>query len=486
MDEHDNIELIQRQRIEEILSMPQYWDYVSQYSAASDRFSILPDSAKLTIFYQLMHCDGELPVRELHDILYERDVVDIDTFLDSPQYLGAVGKTIYPRWREELRSFLAPNSSLNEWVHTGSIGTGKSTVSRIVAIYKLYEMLSFRHPQATYGLTPESTISVVIASLNQKTAKKLGLDPFVSLLRHCPKFIELDDQNKLLVYNNTDRIPFVYNIGDKTIRFQKNVTLTVAAHVDDLIGMNAFCVWYDEAESGGSTEYVLNLYSEIKSRIKSRFGISKISYASIISSARRQNGVVQTYVDNLSPEDYKYIRVSAYRKWEVSTPVGFDPFANGKFWVLNGTSNFPSQLLSEEQAQFWLNNPTQQPSNTEIIPIPIVYLVDFKQNLEKALQDIAGVPTATSASPFPDLTRIIDRNLVRSLRLLTPVVSVNDGGTTLDLLAKLPPEIAVKSTINIKAEKRFYRYPSVLRYVHVDLAEVGYRVAHVLRKEFDK
>ena len=698
-EQQEDIELV-AQRMGELLRSSEYSDFCNQYNALSVRFSELPSDAKLALYYQFIYGDCyNLPseVQQFTGLLYDRKMVDIDTFLDSPDYLGVIGKTVYPKWREEMRSFLAEDSSKREWVFSGSIGTGKSvanttlvktstgwremgsiqlgdlvddgfgnyatvtgvypqgeleackvtfadgrttlccaehlwltidgtvkntstiaqelsqgelvsiplytphethseallnalldrcctvergdntiicttvderlakdiqqaawamgkvcasdcigaaegavqalhrvsissarllgvvsvekldtelhmtcisvespthtyviadyiithntTISRLVSLYKLYQMLCLRYPHGTFGLTPEAPIVMTFIGISQKKSRETALKPFVSLLRMCGEFEELDDQNKLLTYKG-GKIPFCYSIADNMVRFSKNVFITVSSTVDDLIGNNVFASFFDEAESAGnSPKQALELYAELKNRIKSRFGISRYNFASIISSARTQNGVIQTYLNSIPQDDkIKFVQISEYTRWDVVTPIGIDPYAEGYFYVLNGNANYPSQILTMEEGELWSKQTSLVPSGTTVLKIPSMYLSDFRQNLVKSLQDVAGVPTSVNATLFSDVSRIEDNRLTPTLRISVPttVQGITQKKNAEDLLQYLPAMCTVqKKNPEGKREAMFYRYASVARYAHIDLAEVGEAAACIIHKELD-
>lgn len=479
------------QRMSDIISCQKFDDFCHQYNCLSDRFAEMPSDAKLALYYQLKY--GEcynlsLETNSFAAFLYDRTMVSIDDFLENPNYLGVLRKNIFPKWREDMRSFFSEDSVKREWVFSGSIGTGKTTIARIGSLFKLHNLLCLRFPQATFGLTPEAPITMTFIGISQKKAKETALKPFVSLLRMCSAFEELDDQNKLLTYSG-DKLPFCYNIADNVVRFSKNISVNVSSSIDDLIGQNIFCAFFDEAESGGNTREVLELYTELKNRIKSRFGISRYSFASIISSARKQNGVIQTYLSRLTPEDLLHVQVSEYTKWDVVTPSGQDPLAEGFFYALNGSTNFPSQMLTLIEGELWEKNTELIPSGTELLKIPLMYYSDFKQNLEKALQDIAGRPTATNANLFADVSTVQDTRLVPSLRISIPTVVqgiAQQKQLEHDMLAYLPAMCTIKApNADAKRDTRWYRYNSAPRYMHVDLAEVGEAALCMLHKELD-
>ena len=68
---------------------------------------------------------------------YEEIPVDIDTFLEDPEYLGKatnLGTQIYPFWRQKLREFFAGgDTDYTECALTGAIGIGKTAIPSVFA-----------------------------------------------------------------------------------------------------------------------------------------------------------------------------------------------------------------------------------------------------------------------------------------------------------------------------------------------------------------
>lgn len=497
------MELNREQTMQEMLELynsEEFSDFLSQYNSFSPRFAELPIDSKLALYYSFINNNGSLhaDLAEYEALLFDRKIVSIDEFLDSPNYLGA-GGALYPRWRQDMRTFLAPESTHYEWVFSGGIGTGKTTIARIVALYKLYMMLCLRNPQATFGKTSADTFSMVFLGITHKKTIETALKPFVVLLRGAKGlFHELDDQTKLLTYSG-DKIPFCYNIADGVVRFNKNITVCVGSTVEDLVGHNVFSAFYDEASRAQATaDGALEVYTELKNRIHSRFGRSRYCFVGLISSATHEADAVQMYIKNLSLEvKEKYVSVSTYTRWEVATRIGDDPFINGYFFVINGSSNFPSQILEKEVGEQWWRDRSLVPSGCELIKIPLEYISDFKMSLTKALQDIAGVPTSLSSALFPDVSKIEDERLAPTLRLSIPTVErgkIMAAVASTDMLRVLPPMCLVDNPVavakgagvnNSKRTKQWYRNPSLPRYIGVDLAETGEAGLAVVHKELD-
>ena len=60
---------------------------------------------------------------------YIRTPVSPEEFLEDPQYLGPIGKTVYPYWKERLIYALDPKNTIFQMILTGGIGIGKCYVS---------------------------------------------------------------------------------------------------------------------------------------------------------------------------------------------------------------------------------------------------------------------------------------------------------------------------------------------------------------------
>lgn len=60
---------------------------------------------------------------ELASEQYEGEIVSLDEFLHNDHYMGAVGNSLYPKWKEDLHSLF--NGQYTEAIISGSIGCGK-------------------------------------------------------------------------------------------------------------------------------------------------------------------------------------------------------------------------------------------------------------------------------------------------------------------------------------------------------------------------
>lgn len=108
---------------------------------------------------------------------YEEIPVDIDTFLEDPEYLGLAtnyGKQIYPFWREQLRKIFAKgDTEFEEVALTGAIGIGKTAIAVYAIAYLLYRLLCLRNPQRYFGFA--DTDEIAIFFFNATVALAMGV-----------------------------------------------------------------------------------------------------------------------------------------------------------------------------------------------------------------------------------------------------------------------------------------------------------------------
>ena len=321
---------------------------------------------------------------------YDRRIVDIDTFLSSPEYMGVIGGGIYPRWKAEMRDFLSSESVQREWVFSGGISIGKSMTARLVALYKLYQVSCLHNPQTEFGLDDNANIVMAFIGSNKNTVEVCTLKPFVELMRMCDVFEEVNSQNKLITYDGK-RIPFYHNISDKVVNLGKNISVVISSGSNDLISMNVFSALYEHEEVGNKPNTMFELYYQVITQIKLSFGGLPFAFAAIISGVRTKDDLIESYLSKLNQYEKRFVKVTRFTKWEANPNIIAK--SDGYFYVLNGSSINPSSILTNEQAKHWLDNPNEIPLDTEIVKVPMAYLSDFKNNLAYSLRDVAGMPT---------------------------------------------------------------------------------------------
>lgn len=209
---------------------------------------------------------------------------------------------------------------------------------------------------------------------------------------------------------------------------------------------------FDEAEEKDSSE-AFKLYTGLRERIRSRFLNSSLIYCALISSSKSKSGMVWEYIHKIKPDDPETLLLDP-AIWEVK---GDALGLSGKhFWIYIGTKTHPSKVLPEEYNDVPLEKLNYvPPAGCELLEVPIEYRREFENNIEAAIQNIAGRTTDTSDRPFDDLSRIGDcKQLLPEVHLEAPL------GDQIPLIDKLPKELFQETTLG----PRLARYPNAPRF----------------------
>lgn len=109
---------------------------------------------------------------------YEEIPVDIDTYLESDEYLGKAtrqGTQIYPFWRNALREiFSNGDMSYHNIVLSGAIGIGKTAIAVYAISYLLYRLLCLRRPQRYFGFADSDDIAIFFFNATLALAEGVG------------------------------------------------------------------------------------------------------------------------------------------------------------------------------------------------------------------------------------------------------------------------------------------------------------------------
>lgn len=447
-----DIPLTPEQEMREIAASKQYADYCLQYSNESLRFKLLPEKIKLLSYYLMLKGEFEKLTKAIPDEIFTSVPLGIEEFLAGPA--AEISSTLRYAWRKEILDYFTPGKPFSEVVFTGAAGTGKSTCANYMMLFVLYRVCLLRKPQAVFGIASEAPIFFMFLNATLEMAKDINLVPFVNVLANCGAFYRAKSAQDLQKYNG-DKIPFHYVDSDAVIRLRNNITVTVGSNLSHIIGKNILACINDEGNLNAADG--LKIYSEVGMRIESRFKSSSFTFKALISSSTTDDSVVAEYLDSVEKYVGKSIKLCTYSRWEVFTA---DPYANGYFFCLGGSSVYPSRVLDTlEEGEMYLRGDLDLPPMCEIIKIPIEHKALFEQDCEKMLQDIVGRATQTAEVPFPDLNRLEDSSLPKLINMSCSINKVRD------LIHDIPKNVYRES---YDGRKFLVRNPKEPRFIAID------------------
>lgn len=162
---------------------------------------------------------------------YDEIPVDIDTFIEDPYYLGnALGDTIYPFWRQQLREIFRPGAKYFEVVLSGAIGVGKTTIADVGIAYILHKLLCLKNPQSYYGLTKSSVMTINFFNTTKDQAYGVSFTKLQAMLMTSPWFLE---HGSIIGSKNEVYVP------------NKNIEFKIGSRPEHALGQDVFCLTGD-------------------------------------------------------------------------------------------------------------------------------------------------------------------------------------------------------------------------------------------------
>lgn len=332
---------------------------------------------------------------------YDEVPVDIETFLRSPKYLGnglidGEGRfTVYPYWVNTLKKIfpdpLKP-AQYNTLALTGAIGLGKSFVAVLCGLYELYRMLCLKNPYTYYGLQPIDKITFAMMNITLDASKGVAWDKMQQLLQSSEWFMEKGNMT-----------------GRTNIEWQppKGIELIVGSTPEHIIGRAVFWAFFDEVsfqrnqDVEKQKEKAKELVNAASRRMQSRFmkGDKNPTILVIASSKRTEQSYMETFIQKRKDMDSKTTLVIDEPQWVIRN----DKNSDKKFKVAIGNKFLASEVIpldiSEEDLKIYRNR------GFNILDVPMGYYEQFIEDIDKSLQDIAGIST-TSSSRYISGTRL--------------------------------------------------------------------------------
>ena len=321
---------------------------------------------------------------------YKLPPVTVKEFIQSKFYMGK-GDEVYAEVMDQLVEL--NSGKYDEAVLTGGIGSGKTTVALYSQAYQLYLLSVMRSPHAVFGLDSSSEIKIVFQNLNIHLARGVDYARFRDMIERSPyfqrHFMFNKDVNSKLQFPN--RIEVEPVSGSETASIGQNV---IGGIIDEV---NFMSVSENSARAsdGGTYDQAIELYNTIARRRKSRFmKAGQMPGLLCLVSSKKTPG---QFTDRKEDEAKTNPRIFVYNKrvWDIK-PSSF----NGqKFQVFVGDETRKPRIYGEDELV---------PANERdyVDHIPIEFISEFKDDITKALRDIAGRSTLAISPFMPDMERV--------------------------------------------------------------------------------
>jgi len=407
---------------------------------------------------------------------FKREMVDMETFVRDPYYLGHTCDVIFPKLLDDLKELFT--GDYHEAIFTGSIGVGKTFTASIGVCRILYELSCMKDPHRSYRLAPDSNIAVVAISVNELLAVKVAFENIASKIKASPYFQE----------------HFPFEPTKKELRFPGNIWVAARASTDtSALGLNPISAILDETNfmprsarnkrSGGVDplqhyDHAEVLYNAIKRRMKSRFqtqGVKLPGMLFVVSSKNTRDDFTSRRIKESINDPHVFCSDRAL--WEAK-PEG--TYCDEVFHVVAGNETTPSRILEEHEDPEEVEG--QLPEDVVLIRVPADFRIDFERDMEGAIRDIAGVSTVAISPYIQRREKIVEAVDTREHPFSVLEYDPSKGGEF--LWDKLIERVRERDYNGIDVTKlRPLRNPTAARHVHIDPSQrndaTGFCMSHI-------
>jgi hypothetical protein len=345
--------------------------------------------------------------------------------------------------------------------NTGAIGVGKTTVSTIAQVYKIYQLSCLISPQEYYGLNPGDRIVFAIFNITLKKGES-GYDLLRYYVENSPYFRE--------------RSPSCKRPKDPIWFPKKNVAVVLGSLSTHALGEHVLGFAMDEAnffksrvDVGGETR-AHAIYEQAYTRLVSRYmqQDGKVpGLVCLLSSRKTQSAFLEEQIAKAERQTNKTMHVSSFALWDIKNSM----LCGRTFPVLIGDDKMSSRVMEEDEVL---------PGGYDGIEVPIEFRDRFEWDVDDSLRDIAGIATVGSFHFFPRrefLEQAMDDSLLHPFNVET----VDTLGLKLsnDLTEYMNERalFRVQNSMWVPIQD-----PGIPRYVHVDIGltndALGLAVGH--------
>lgn len=270
-----------------------------------------------------------------------------------------------------------------------SIGQGKTTVACLIIAYLFYKIMCLRDPQSFFKLSPGSKITVAFLNNTLGSSYGVGYETFQNFVSKSPWFLK---HGRMSGRDDPKYIP------------EAGFDIIVGSRPQHTLGRHIALCLMDEVSfsTGQSADYtkskIMELYSNIRIRMNSRFTIDGKNYGKLflVSSKSTENAFLEAYIADQQKKGYP-IYVVDQPIWNVRSFA----YGTARFKVAVGNKFLPSKIVrGATQEEIDAACVAYEKQGMKIIEVPVEEMQAFDQDIDRALQDLAGISTSVVTKVF--------------------------------------------------------------------------------------
>lgn len=333
----------------------------------------------------------EMDIKQLEELYsfltdYDETPVDIDTFIDDPEFLGGYFQNgYYDSWREELHRIYPSPYYSPHWLVAlrGAIGLGKSTFACTGIAYDTHRLLCLANPQTANGLVPSTKILFAVFNMTLGLASEIW-DVLSQMFTESPYF------SRLISSQGTGR-----RRKEDTL-FPKRTDFFVGSRIGHSLGKAVYEAVLDEANFQVLKDQTISNFNSLIRRMQSRFmqlGGGVPGKIWIVSSETEKASPLNNIIDMYGNQDG--VHVVKKSLWDVKP----ERYSGEKFRVFIGTDLKEPRIIEE-------NETVPEDDEVSVREIPVEHKKDFEADINASLRDLAGESTRANYTLFKLIERL--------------------------------------------------------------------------------
>ena len=338
---------------------------------------------------------------------YREKPVDIETFLTNDYYLGAAWKDkqgnskLYPFWLKQLKILFPDNiqTSVNNFIESGARGLGKSEIAIATMCYLMHRVMCLRDANEHYHLKITEKICFAFMNITKTLSENIGISKFQHTIQMSPWFMQHGKMTKL---NNEP-----YWVPPDPIE------IIVGSQPSHVIGQPIFAAFFDEIsfirnqDIDRQKQIALDMIDTAIGGMKTRFIHKGMNPTLLIlaSSKRSEKSFLEEHMKKKLRSEGENVLIVDEPVWKVK-PEG--TYSDKTFFVALGNKFLQSKVIENSN-----DVETCKLQGYKIIEVPIDFLANFTDDIDRALCDYAGVSSSEISKYIRGLAykEVINNNL---------------------------------------------------------------------------
>lgn len=315
---------------------------------------------------------------------YKEIPVDIITFIKDERYLGKAWHLkdgtckLFPYWEAKLKELFPDNltTNFNTFIESGARGLGKSEIAVTCGLYLMHRLMCLKDPHTFLNLKPTEQVAFAFMNITEVLAMDIGVTKFQNTVQTSPWFMERGTLSgkKELIWNPPSFINII--IGSQP------------RHV---IGQAIYYAFFDEIsfipnqDIDKQKEKAIDMIDTALGGMKTRFtNRGKNPTLMVLASSKRsEKSFLEEHMKQKMVTDHENTLIVDEPVWNIRPA---SEYSGERFNVAVGNKFLVSEIIPKGvEVKSYIDR------GFNVISVPIEYEAQFKENMDRALCDYAGI-----------------------------------------------------------------------------------------------